>query len=71
MPIGVRPLNQIALPRARPFLKSLFATNGSFNILCSLEINEMMDAVAFRESRDSIATMLIDAPNEVVCNADI
>ena len=80
-PSGDRPVQVIPLrilseyqpyfPFTRPVLDVVFALNGRLNIFVMFEVDEPLDCVSFRKSRDQAIAMLVDSSHEVVRNTHV
>jgi hypothetical protein len=70
-PMRVRALNQIDLPRARPFLHGLFALNGLADIRKFLEPDELVHLVFACKARSFSGSVPLDTRHKTVRDADI
>jgi hypothetical protein len=70
-PIGILPVNQPHLPRARPVFNRLLALNGGTNIVIQLKINEVLQAILIREATPQTAAMFAATADEIAGNADV
>jgi hypothetical protein len=66
VPIGVEFFDQPYLPPAIPFLQSLLALNGKFDVAELFIINEPVNTVALRKSGHDTGLMLIYSPDEII-----
>jgi hypothetical protein len=71
MPIRVARLDQLNLPAPIPLLDLLLALDSADDAVASLEVDKLLDAIALGEARNLRAFVFLDAPNQVVGDADI
>jgi len=64
-------LNEIDLPLPLPFLQAFFAMDGGVDVFKCLEIDEVFDAMFFREPVDKPFPMLPDALEKIIRHADV
>lgn len=64
-------LDQIELPRSRPFLDGFFTGDGGFHGFVQLVPDEQMDTVFLGEAIDLVGPVLPDSLNKVGCNASV
>src|SRR5215212_5839205 len=69
--IGIALFDQSNFPRPIPFLQSLFATNGVFNIIELLEINQAIDVVFLCETLRGFGLVFERASDQIIGDADV
>ncbi len=65
MPIGVLALDQIDFPLAMPALQLFFAACRSLHIAIHFEVHKTVNAIPFRETRNRVGAMLMQASDKV------
>src|SRR6478735_479683 len=70
-PSGILLFDQTYLPVTPPFLELFLARDSADDIVVDFEPNQLVDVVSRREPASSFGPMLISAPHDVVCYAQI
>jgi hypothetical protein len=63
--------DQSNFPVAPPFLEFFFASDGRCGVTVDFEPDQLVDALARRETFDGFGSMLVDTPHEVSGHAEI
>src|ERR1700738_1307839 len=63
--------DQTDLPLAPPFLELFFARDSSWRVVIDFEPDQLVDGVSLRKTLDSLDPVLISAPHDIVCHAEI
>jgi len=70
-PVGIIAFDQIDLPIPPPFLDLLFPQNGLNHLVVAFKPDKPIDAVLGCKTSRCLAFMLVNAPDNVVCDAEI
>ena len=68
-PIGIVRVNKAHLPRTRPVLDRLFTLNGGANIVVQFKIDELLQAMALRETRQQAVAVFMAPADEIAGHA--
>ena len=71
VPFRIASQYQSYFPFARPVLDVVFALNRGLDFVVVFEVDQALERIALGESSDNSVPVFVDAPDKVVCHADV